>query len=114
MELRRKIESLTGRIFGACVCIYYRDGTKGVDFHRDLPAFGDTSVIPSVSLGAERTFVLRNVSDHSDRFVLKPAHGSLIVMGEGCQQRYEHAVLHDETVTRARINLTFRMLGYGR
>ena len=111
-EVKETIQDLTGDIFDVCVCIYYKDGTRGVGFHSDLYAFGDISVIPSLSLGAEREFTLRKACNHNEQFTLKLASGSLIVMGEGCQEEYEHALLSDETVADPRINLTFRKFGY--
>lgn len=62
ISLRDKIESFTGVEFGVCSCIYYSGGEVGLGFHSDLPAFGTTSLIPSISLGEKRTLVLRKRS----------------------------------------------------
>ncbi len=109
--LRQRLEEKVKRAFGVCVCIYYQDGSKGVDYHSDLRAFGDTSCIPSLSLGAQRVFSLRNLENPQLQYEVSLPHGSLIVMGENCQERYAHALLPDAAVGSDRINLTFRAFG---
>ncbi|MGB0175552.1 MAG: alpha-ketoglutarate-dependent dioxygenase AlkB [Owenweeksia sp.] len=110
-SVRQHLEKITQRKFPVCVAIYYSHGSKGVDYHSDLRAFGDTSCIPSLSLGAERTFSLRNLEDPGKQYDISLPHGSLVIMGENCQERYAHALLQDSSVQQDRINLTFR--GYG-
>lgn len=112
IPLRDKIESLTGVEFGVCVCIYYSNGKVGMGFHSDLPAFGPTSLIPSVSLGAKRTFVLRKRDNPSDEYKIELENGDLIIMGKGCQEYYEHAVATDPHCPEPRINLTFRPFAF--
>lgn len=110
-KLTQKIESKLNETFPVCVMIYYPDGNSGVDFHSDLPAFGDTSVIPSISLGAERKFLLKENAT-KEIFTTKLENGSLIVMGKGCQNNYEHSLPESPTCHNPRINLTFRKYGY--
>ena len=62
-ELKERVEAVSGRDYNVLVCIYYENGGTGVAFHSDLAAFGDVSSIASVSLGQERTFVLRRIDD---------------------------------------------------
>ena len=81
-EVRKQLEKITERKFQVCVAIYYEDGSKGVDYHSDLRAFGDTSCIPSLSLGATRTFSLRNIEDPDKQYDLELPHGALVIMGE--------------------------------
>jgi len=106
--LRDRLEVLTGKEFNVGVCIYYRDGGVGVDFHSDYRAFGPVSCIPSISLGAERKFSLRRREHHSDEASLVLADGSLLIMGDGCQEKYEHSLPLDPDCSDPRINLTFR------
>lgn len=106
-ELKRKVEEYTGQEFQTCVCIYYPDGTSGVEYHSDLSAFGSTDYIPSFSLGAERPFQLRELST-SQVHELVLQNGSLVIMGAHCQERYEHALPLDPTCQWPRINMTFR------
>lgn len=111
LPVRKKIEQLTGRKFGTGVCIYYPDGNVGVDYHSDFPAFGDTTVIPSLSLGEERLFYLRE-KQSQETFDLILEKGSLLIMGENCQERYEHSLPSDPRYKQGRINITFRQVGF--
>lgn len=111
-DLKERVEAASGRDYNVCACIYYENGATGVAFHSDLVAFGDVSSIASVSLGQERTFVLRRIDDHDEVCELELANGSLLVMGEHCQDRYEHSLLVDPMRRRPRINLTFRAFGW--
>jgi alkylated DNA repair dioxygenase AlkB len=108
LAVKHKVEKFTGLTFSVCVCIYYRDGNESMGFHYDPPAFGSTSVLPSISLGQPREFVLRSKQDHSDQYRLTLADGSMVVMGEGCQDNYEHALPPANDHPHPRINLTFR------
>ena len=108
VPLKEKIESFTGVEFAVCVAIYYSSGKVGMDFHSDFRAFGPTSLIPSISLGAKRTFALRKRSDPSSEYQIELENGDLVIMGEGCQEDYEHSVPVDHDCKKPRINLTFR------
>jgi 2-oxoglutarate-Fe(II)-dependent oxygenase superfamily protein len=109
--IRTQLEKLTQRIYQVCVGIYYPDGNSGVDYHSDFTAFGDTSVIPSLSLGEERMFYLREKETQKEHGILLE-NGSLIIMGENCQEKYEHALPINPKYQNPRINLTFRTYGY--
>jgi len=109
--LKEKIEIFTNHKFQVCVLIYYPDGKSGVDFHSDYVAFGNTSIIPSISLGEEREFKFRE----KERGVIVSQtleNGSLIIMEEHCQDRYEHSLSINPKYTKPRINLTFRKYGF--
>ena len=110
-EIRKRVEEFCGRKFQTCVCIYYPNGTSGVDFHSDYSSFGDTTVIPSLSLGEEREFLLREKSS-GDVFETVLQDGSMILMGEKCQERYEHSLPVNPKYQNPRINLTFRQYGF--
>ena len=109
--VRKKVEALTNRVFRTCVCIYYPDGNSGVAYHFDPLDFGDIIVIPSLSLGEECDFCLREQSTQEE-FCINLKEGSLIVMGEGCQERYEHSLPENPKYKHPRINITFRQFGY--
>ncbi|NRB46902.1 MAG: alpha-ketoglutarate-dependent dioxygenase AlkB [Saprospiraceae bacterium] len=109
--IKERIEKKTQRAFQFCVCIYYPDGNAGVAFHSDPPAYGDTTVIPSLSLGEERHFQLREIKTGVIHEMILNK-GSLLVMGEHCQERYEHCLPVDPSYKKARINLTFRQFGF--
>lgn len=88
---KEKIETFTNQQFQVRVLIYYPDGNSGVDYHSDYPAFGDTSITPSISLGEEREFKFRN-KESGDEFGQVLSNGSLTLMGDKCQERYEHSL----------------------
>ena len=110
--LRDRVEKLTGTEFNVCVCVYYPDGDSGITFHSDFPSFGSVSVIPSLSIGAKRRFLLRNRHDHSETLSLDLENGSLLIMGDGCQEMYEHSLPVDPDSRDPRINLSFRQFDW--
>jgi len=110
-RLKEKIENFTNQKFEICVLIYYPDGNSGVDFHSDYIAFGDTSIIPSISLGEEREFKFRE-KESGVEVSQTLENGSLIIMGEHCQDRYEHSLPINPKYKEPRINLTFRKYGF--
>ncbi len=110
-SLKEKIQKFTNDCFQVCVAIYYPDGNSGVDFHSDYVAFGDTSIIPSISLGQERAFKFRE-KETGTEFTQNLSNGSLIVMGKNCQELYEHSLPIDPVYKKPRINLTFRKFGF--
>lgn len=112
--VKGRIEAIAGRTYQVARCVYYADGNAGVDYHTDPPAYGDTSVIASLSLGERRTFSLRSLEQPERRYNVDLPSGSLFIMGEGCQDRYEHALLPDPERAGPRFNLTFRQFGSGR
>lgn len=111
IRIKQRLEELVNKVFSVCVCIYYPDGNTGVDYHSDYAAFGDTSVIPSISIGEEREFLLRE-KENLEVFEITLEDGSLLIMGEHCQQRYEHCLPVNPKFKRGRINLTFRQYGF--
>lgn len=110
--LKERIESFTSHKFAVCVLIFYPDGNSGVDFHSDYPAFGDTSIIPSISLGEAREFRFREKESKMEVSQILE-NGSLTIMGKYCQDRYEHSLPENPIYKNPRINLTFRKHGYG-
>ncbi|MEO1628577.1 MAG: alpha-ketoglutarate-dependent dioxygenase AlkB, partial [Bacteroidota bacterium] len=74
--------------------------------------YGHTDCIASISLGAERQFSFRRMDDVSEQCNLVLQNGSLLVMGQHCQQRYQHAILPQSDCQQPRINLTFRKFDY--
>lgn len=111
-SIRDRIAGETGIRFEVARCLYYRDGSEGMDFHSDAPAYGTTDTIASLSLGCEREFVFRKTGDPSETYRIRLASGSLLFMGENCQQRYEHGVPRGSENNAPRINLTFRRFGW--
>ncbi|WP_298427844.1 alpha-ketoglutarate-dependent dioxygenase AlkB [uncultured Kordia sp.] len=110
-KVKQKVEAFTDINFSVCVCIYYSDGTSGVTYHSDHSAFGDTTIIPSISIGEERMFYLREKESQKVHDILLK-EGSMLIMGENCQERYEHSLPINPSYKKGRINLTFRQYGF--
>lgn len=113
VALLRRVSVATGCRFNAVFANLYRTGADSIGWHRDdEPALGDpaASVIASVSLGARRQFVLRQVADPSNRHAWDLGEGDLLVMGAGSQARWEHSVSKTARPVGARLVLTFRRL----
>ena len=94
----------------------YRDGNDRVSWHADdEPEIDQSHPIASVSLGAPRRFMIREMRSHqrATEQVLEP--GSLLIMPAGFQQGWEHQVPRVPKkfaqVTGVRYNLTLRVLG---
>lgn len=88
----------------------YRDGNDNIGLHNDdMYHEEDKSVIASISLGATRTFKMinKNHKQHS-KYDFISSHGSLIVMRGTTQFNWLHGVPKNGSVTKPRINLTFR------
>lgn len=108
LVIKQQIEALLDTKFQVARCIYYQDGNEGVDFHRDLAAYGPTDKIASLSLGATRVFSLRDCNEITKQIDITLKSGSLLFMGPGCQEQYQHSLIMDPDCHQPRINLTFR------
>lgn len=108
--VRDRVEALTGVEFPVCLCVYYPDGEASMAFHSDLAtSYGPVNLIPAVSLGEQRAYLFRKMNDHSEVFRRELPNGSLLIMGEGCQEIYQHCVPADSSRPNPRISLTFRL-----
>lgn len=110
-DLRERVESFTQGTFEIGMCLYYPDGSQGAIYHFDQQTSGAATVLPSLSLGEVREFRFReNASGEVYSLVL--ANGSLLVMADHCQARYEHSLPTDSRYRNGRINITFREANY--
>jgi alkylated DNA repair dioxygenase AlkB len=108
-SIKRKIEALTGHRFNAALLNLYRDGNDSMGWHRDNEKeLGTEPVIASVSLGAERRFVLRDHKTKKKRIEVVLPHGSLLVMSGRSQHEWEHCLPKSARHVGERINITFR------
>lgn len=112
LRIREDIEESTGHRFNSVLLNLYRDENDSVGWHSDAePELGRMPVIASLSLGATRTFRLRN----RKRKELKPVSielgdGSLLLMAGPTQHHWQHTVPKERTARGRRINLTFRTI----
>lgn len=109
-SIHNRIAELSGNTFNSVLLNYYRDGQDSVAWHADDEAeLGDAPVIASFSLGAERTFEIKQKHQTPVRkYQLRLGHGSLLIMGGTMQKHYLHQLPKDKNLSKARINLTFR------
>jgi alkylated DNA repair dioxygenase AlkB len=108
--LRYRLEKHLSSPFNSVLANAYRNGNDSMGWHADdEPELGSSPTIASLSLGAERRFLMRH--RHSGRISeLKPGHGSLLVMKGECQKKYVHSLPKTRKVEELRINLTFRYI----
>jgi alkylated DNA repair dioxygenase AlkB len=87
---------------------FYRDGRDSTAWHGDrISCRRDECIVPVLSLGASRRFLLKPRSGGSS-VELRPGAGDLIVMGGRCQRDWVHAVPKAAGVAGARISVNFQ------
>jgi alkylated DNA repair dioxygenase AlkB len=112
LEIRKRVETVTAASFNSVLLNYYRDNRDSMGFHSDFePTLGDRPVIASVSLGEERTFILKHKTSKLAKPVrLRLASGSLLLMKGETQRYWMHGVNKLARPCGPRINLTFRRI----
>lgn len=108
--IRHNVESQTGAAFNRALVNYYRDGADSVDWHADdEPELGSEPIIASLSLGVERVFQLRHRLT-KQRISISLPHGSLLMMGAGIQNYWQHRIAKVANLQEPRVNFTFRYM----
>jgi alkylated DNA repair dioxygenase AlkB len=112
LEIKRTIETVTGASFNSVLLNYYRDNRDSMGFHSDdEPELGLRPVIASLSLGEERTLILKHKLNKLAKPVrLKLASGSLLLMKGEMQRYWSHGIAKESRQCGPRINLTFRRI----
>jgi alkylated DNA repair dioxygenase AlkB len=86
---------------------WYRNHNDGTGWHADRPADkARTAIVPVLSLGAPRRFLLRPTGGGSS-IAFTPAGGDLIIMRGRCQRDWQHCVPKQKTPAGARMSLNF-------
>lgn len=116
--IRERLEATTGGRFDSVLANLYRDGRDSMGWHSDdEPELGPRPLIASLSLGAERRFLLkpRDRAFRGQRaFALALPPGSLLLMAGDTQRHYLHALPATARPVGPRLNLTFRrVIGAG-
>jgi len=105
--LKERIEKMLEKEFEIAMCLYYPDGNYFAPYHFDQQTSGYKTILPSISLGEVREFCFKeNISN--DVYSLDLENGSLLVMSDFCQSRYEHSLPKNPIYKNGRINITFR------
>lgn len=114
-DIRSRVEALAGASFNSVLMNYYRDHRDSMGMHSDdEPELGTNPVIASLSLGEQRTFVLK----HRSKKDLKPVNvvlesGSLLLMKGATQHHWKHGINKLSRPCGPRVNLTFRHVSAG-
>jgi alkylated DNA repair dioxygenase AlkB len=114
-DVRRRVEALAAASFNSVLMNYYRDHRDSMGRHSDdEPELGRNPVIASLSLGEQRTFVLK----HKFKKDLKPVSlvlesSSLLLMKGATQHHWKHGINKLTRPCGPRVNLTFRQVSSG-
>ena len=110
LELRQRVEQVTGERFNSCLLNLYHTGEEGMAWHRDDETdLKKNGAIASLSFGAERKFAFKH-KQSKEKVELYLEHGSLLVMKDTTQSHWLHRLPPTKKVSTARINLTFRTI----
>jgi alkylated DNA repair dioxygenase AlkB len=112
LDIKTRIEAAVGSAFNSVLINYYRDNRDSIGFHSDNePELGEQPIIASLSLGQERTFILKHKrSKAAEPVRLRLASGSLLLMKGDTQRYWRHGVLKESRPCGPRVNLTFRTI----
>jgi alkylated DNA repair dioxygenase AlkB len=112
IAVKERAEAAAGTIWNSLLLNLYRDGRDSIGFHADdEPELGTNPMIGSISLGAERRFVLKHPAS-GETLEFNLPHGSLLVMGGTSQHHWRHGVPKTARPVGPRINLTFRQIHF--
>lgn len=110
LELKERVESLTGETFNSCLLNLYHNGEEGMAWHSDEETdLKKHGAIASLSLGAARKFYLKH-RQTQEKIAILLEHGSLLVMKGTTQTHWLHRLPQARRITEPRINLTFRTI----
>ena len=108
LPIKAKVERAADHPFNSLLLNYYRSGKDSIGFHADdEPELGTNPLIPSLSFGATREFILKH-NRTREKLAIDLTHGSLLIMGGTCQHFWKHAIPKTSEEVGERINLTFR------
>lgn len=97
-------------VFDGVLANRYRDGRDSMGWHSDDEReLGPRPLIASISLGAQRRFLLRHRTRKDLSTIDLPLeHGSLLVMQGDTQRHWRHSLPKTTRCRDERVNLTFR------
>jgi alkylated DNA repair dioxygenase AlkB len=112
LEIKHLVDDAAAVSFNSVLLNYYRDNHDSMGLHSDdEPELGATPVIASVSLGEERTLVMRHRLDKQMEPVRMPlASGSFLLMKGDTQRYWKHGIEKETRRCGPRVNLTFRQI----
>lgn len=115
LALKDRLEAAAGGNFNSTLANAYRDGRDSMGWHSDdEKELGSAPLIASVSLGAERRFLVRPKNRPAGTRLASQGmmlgHGSLLLMRGDSQRRFQHALPRTRQPIGLRINLTYRLV----
>ena len=112
LQLKAVVEALTATRYNSVLLNYYRDNNDRMGFHSDdEPELGAQPTIASLSLGAERTFVMKHKRERRLKPIKIPLRtASLLLMRGDTQKNWLHGINRESAPCGPRINLTFRTI----
>ena len=110
--IKARVEAQVATTFNSVLLNYYRDQNDSMGMHSDNEKeLGPRPTIASISMGAERSFLLKSKLHPDTKIVKLPlASGSLLLMKGDTQKNYKHGIGKEKHVVGARVNLTFRVI----
>ncbi len=111
-SVKARVEELVQARFNSVLLNYYRDQNDSMGMHSDdEKELGPRPIIASLSLGAERSFLLKSKIDPGAKLIRLPlASGSLLLMKGDTQKNYKHGIGKESRSLGPRVNLTFRVI----
>jgi alkylated DNA repair dioxygenase AlkB len=112
LDIKSRVEAAARTDFNSVLVNYYRDHRDSMGLHSDdEPELGERPILASLSLGEERTFIMK----HKRKKDLKPmrlnlASGSLLLMKGETQRYWKHGIDKETLACGPRVNLTFRRI----
>jgi len=110
LELKALIEEKTGETFNSCLLNLYHSGDEGMAWHSDAEKdLKKNGSIGSLSFGAARKFAFKH-KETKETVSMILENGSLLVMKDETQTNWLHRLPPTKTVSKPRVNLTFRTI----
>jgi alkylated DNA repair dioxygenase AlkB len=112
LDMKSRVEAVICTGFNSVLLNYYRDYRDSMGLHSDdEPELGEQPILASLSLGEERTFILKHKHNKTLKPVrLKLASGSLLLMKGDTQRYWKHGIDKETSPCGPRVNLTFRRI----
>ena len=112
LDIKARVEALTDQAFNSVLLNYYRNHNDSMGMHSDDEReLGQQPAIASLSLGEERTFLLKHKTRRdlkTVKLLLPP--GSLLLMQGDTQRCWRHGINKERKPCGPRLNLTFRFI----
>lgn len=109
-KLRNKLNKDFDTFYNGVLVNLYQDGRDSMGWHSDNEKeLVKEADIASISLGASRSFVMRNNSTQQ-KMQLELHSGDLLIMHAPMQDEWQHALPRRMKVRSPRISYTFRIL----